>query len=109
MTRIRNLDEEPRVIQDELELCLDVWLEDELHNVYLLYAEQMGIFEAVMECIDNHKVCTRVFFIDGPGDTGKTFLYNILLGNRSMGKINLAMASSGIAALFLDGGRIVHS
>lgn len=52
----------------------------------------------------------RVFFVDGPGGTGKTFLYNLLLAKvRSEGEIALAVASSGIAALLLDGGRTAHS
>ncbi|XP_027174256.1 uncharacterized protein LOC113773851 [Coffea eugenioides] len=46
------------------------------------------------------------FFIDGPGGTGKTFLYRSLLATlRSQGYI----ATSGIVASILPGGRIVHS
>ena len=53
---------------------------------------------------------SKVFFIDGPGGTGKIFLYNTLLATvRSHSDIALAMASSGIAALLLQGGRTVHS
>ena len=51
-----------------------------------------------------------LFFIDGPGGTGKTFLYKTLLANiRSRGYIALATASSGIAATLLPGGRTAHS
>ena len=50
------------------------------------------------------------FFIDGPGGTGKTFLYDTLLAHvRGNGGIALAVASSGIAALLLEGGRTAHS
>ena len=53
---------------------------------------------------------THLFFIDGPGGIGKTFLYNLLLGRvRCEGHIALAMASSGIATLLLNGGRTAHS
>jgi hypothetical protein len=46
----------------------------------------------------------------GYGGTGKTFLWNTLLnGVRTKGKIALAVASSGIAALLLPGGRTPHS
>jgi hypothetical protein len=39
----------------------------------------------------------NVFFIDGPGGTGKTFVYNLILGRvRSKNHIALALASSGI-------------
>ncbi|XP_035832993.1 ATP-dependent DNA helicase PIF1-like [Helianthus annuus] len=51
-----------------------------------------------------------VFFIDGPGGTGKTFLYIALLAEiRSRGLIALATASSGAAANNMPGGRTAHS
>nr|XP_019069498.1 ATP-dependent DNA helicase PIF4-like [Solanum lycopersicum] len=50
------------------------------------------------------------FFIDGPGGTGKTFLYRALLAAvRTKGFIALATASSGVAASILPGGRTAHS
>ncbi|POG63370.1 DNA helicase Pif1 like protein, partial [Rhizophagus irregularis DAOM 181602=DAOM 197198] len=50
------------------------------------------------------------FFIDGFAGTGKTFLYNTLLATiRLHGDIAIAVASSGIAALLLSGGRTAHS
>ena len=48
-------------------------------------------------------------FIDSPGGTGKTFLSGIILAYvRRNGKIALAVASSGIAATLLPGGRTAH-
>ena len=45
-----------------------------------------------------------------PGVLAKPFWYNTMLAKvRSQGQIALAMASSGIAALLLQGGRTVHS
>jgi hypothetical protein len=50
------------------------------------------------------------FFLNGPGGTGKTFVYNTLCyALRAQGKIVLCVASSGIAALLLIGGRTSHS
>ena len=50
------------------------------------------------------------FFLHGAGGTGKTFLYNTLCYHlRSQDKIVLCVASSGIAALLLQGGRTAHS
>ncbi|XP_068340341.1 uncharacterized protein [Pyrus communis] len=50
------------------------------------------------------------FFVDGPGGTGKTYLYRALLASlRRLGHIVLATASSGIAATILLGGRTAHS
>nr|XP_016474228.1 PREDICTED: uncharacterized protein LOC107796029 isoform X1 [Nicotiana tabacum]XP_016474229.1 PREDICTED: uncharacterized protein LOC107796029 isoform X1 [Nicotiana tabacum] len=50
------------------------------------------------------------FFIDGPGGTGKTFLYRALLATvRSMGYIALATTTSSVAASIFLGGRTTHS
>jgi ABC-type transport system involved in cytochrome c biogenesis ATPase subunit len=52
----------------------------------------------------------RVFFVDGPGGTGKTFLYRALLAKvRSMGLIVVATTTSGIAASIMLGGRTTLS
>ncbi|KAL0305019.1 UNVERIFIED_CONTAM: hypothetical protein Scaly_2999400 [Sesamum calycinum] len=49
-------------------------------------------------------------FIDGPGGSGKTFLYRALLADvRSKGYIALAVATSGVAAALLPGGRTAYS
>jgi hypothetical protein len=51
-----------------------------------------------------------VFFLDGLGGFGKTFVYNILLASvRNEGHVALAVTSSGITALLLQGGRTSHS
>ncbi|GJV77002.1 hypothetical protein Tco_1323516 [Tanacetum coccineum] len=50
------------------------------------------------------------FFIDGPGGTGKTFLYKALLAIvRSRGHIALATALSGATANNMTGERTAHS
>jgi ATP-dependent DNA helicase PIF1 len=60
-----------------------------------------------MQAIVHKSEC---FFVDGPGGTGKTFLYNTLLATiRSSGKIAVAVASSRIAVLLIIGGRTAHS
>jgi PIF1-like helicase len=52
----------------------------------------------------------QLFFIDGPGGTGKTFVENLLLANvHSQDRAALAVASSGIGAILLEGGRTSHS
>ncbi|GKC41043.1 ATP-dependent DNA helicase PIF1-like protein [Tanacetum coccineum] len=51
-----------------------------------------------------------MFFVYGYGGTGKTYLYKTMLAAlRSQGEIVLNVASSGIAALLLEGGRTAHS
>lgn len=52
----------------------------------------------------------NLYFLNGPGGTGKTFVYNTIChAARSEGWIVLCVASSGIAALLLKGGRTAHS
>lgn len=47
----------------------------------------------------------RIFFLNGPGGTGKTFVYNTVCHQvRSKGWVALCVASSGIAVLLLQGG-----
>ncbi|XP_071697343.1 uncharacterized protein [Rutidosis leptorrhynchoides] len=64
--------------------------------------------------VSGHHISIRtkgwVFFVYGPGGTGKTFLYKAIISRlRSESKIVLAVASSGIASLLLPGGRTAHS
>jgi hypothetical protein len=70
--------------------------------------DQRAAFDAVIAAYEADQ--GGVFFIDGPGGTGKTFLENMILARvRSAGDIALAVASSGIAAILLQGGRTAHS
>jgi len=68
---------------------------------------------AAVESYDSdpvHQNVNNAFFLHGPAGTGKTFLYNCLCSHlRSQGKIVLCVASSGIAAQLLPGGRTAHS
>ncbi|XP_022725071.1 uncharacterized protein LOC111281663 [Durio zibethinus] len=73
-----------------------------------LYPEQEKAFIIIMEGINSRR--SGAFFIDGPGGTGKTFLYQALLAQvRSRHMIALATATSGVAAATLPGGRTAHS
>jgi hypothetical protein len=80
--------------------------------------DQKKILDKISSAVDNHENdSTRgdlnngtMFFIDGPGGTGKTFVENLLLSYvRGSGQIALAVASSGIASILLEGGRTSHS
>lgn len=51
-----------------------------------------------------------IYFLTGPGGTGKTFVENLALARlRVQGKVALAVATTGIAATLLDGGQTAHS
>ena len=72
-------------------------------------AEQKVILDLVTSVAQSEEE-SGLYFIDGPGGTGKTFVENLILAKvRSSGVIALSVASSGIAAIFLDGGGTSHS
>lgn len=77
-------------------------------NSAKLNEEQSHVYETIIHAVLNHE--GGVYFLDGPGGCGKTFLYNTLLQRvRSTKGIALSVASSGIAAELIDGGRTAHS
>ncbi|XP_078434264.1 uncharacterized protein LOC144705457 [Wolffia australiana] len=52
----------------------------------------------------------NVFFVDGPGGSGKTFLYSAILAKIKASRLSaLSTATSGIAALLLESRRTLHS
>ncbi|XP_076041898.1 uncharacterized protein LOC143025775 [Oratosquilla oratoria] len=77
----------------------------------MLNREQKICYEKILKSVDNgNKRAQKAFFINAPGGTGKSFLLNLLLDTvRSRGQIALAVASSGIAATVLHGGRTAHN
>ena len=92
-------------LQDELAIIVS---KDDIYAASLLNFEQRKAYDAILEKVFGEK--TGCFFIDGPGGTGKTFLYRALLATvRSRGFIALATATSGVAASLLPGGRTAHS
>ncbi|XP_070035691.1 ATP-dependent DNA helicase PIF1-like [Nicotiana tomentosiformis] len=82
-------------------------------NEYKLIPKNIRASETAKDAKDIHferNIIVRTFFVDGPGGTGKTFLYRALLATiRSQGFIALATATSGVAASILPGGRTAHS
>ena len=77
-------------------------------NEPLLTPDQRAAYSAILEQIN--KKFGGIIFLDAPGGTGKTFTINLLLARiRQQSKIAIAVASSGIAATLLHGGRTAHS
>ncbi|XP_075083234.1 uncharacterized protein LOC142166986 [Nicotiana tabacum] len=82
--------------------------EEHMSEDYTLNIDQLKAYNIITERIFSNKA--GAFFIDGPGGTGKTFLYRVLLATvRYKGYIALATATSGVAASILPSGRIAHS
>ena len=76
----------------------------------MLNPGQRIAFEEIREAIENNKSEKRLFFIDGPAGTGKTFLYNTIVHYvRSKSDKVLSCAFTGIAATLLEGGKTSHS
>lgn len=77
--------------------------------IHLLNHLQRVAFDAIVSSVD-HVGLPNVFFLDGPGGSGKTFLYNTLMAFlRGRGQSVLPYATTGIAAVLLKGGRTMHS
>ncbi|KAL2454817.1 K(+) efflux antiporter 4 [Abeliophyllum distichum] len=73
-----------------------------------LNQQQQIAYDEILEHVLSNS--SGLFFIDGPGGTGKTYLYKALLATvRSKNLIALATASSGVAAALLPGARTAHS
>ncbi|KAL6183772.1 hypothetical protein ACLB2K_045183 [Fragaria x ananassa] len=95
----------PRCIEDELFIHVP---QEDIDAIDRLNNDQMVAFNTIMSVVDGKE--SALFFVDGPGGTGKTYLYRALLANlRRMNHIVLTTASSGIAANILPGGKTAHS
>lgn len=76
-----------------------------------LNPHQRRIFDTIAAAIDSFhneedQTENRLFFVDGPGGIGKSFLYNVLLSHvRCKQKVSIAVTTSGIAALLLQVGK----
>lgn len=78
------------------------------NNTPKILLEQKLIYDKIMHAVAASE--GGFFFLDAPGGIGKIFLISLILAKiRSDGNIALAVASSGIAATLLDGGRTAHS
>ncbi|TXG49185.1 hypothetical protein EZV62_025060 [Acer yangbiense] len=92
-------------INDELGITVS---ESDLSLKLSLTSKQKCAYNRILEKVFMQQ--STSFFIDGPGGTGKTYLYKAILATlRSRGMIALATTSSGVAASVLPGGRTAHS
>ncbi|GBM18864.1 hypothetical protein AVEN_137245-1 [Araneus ventricosus] len=80
-------------------------------NAGKLNEEQKLVFNIILKAIcDNKEDTSRLFFLDGPAGKGKSFLYNTLLHTiRGKGHHVTPVASTGITATLLNGGRTAQS
>nr|XP_045088974.1 uncharacterized protein LOC123497090 [Aegilops tauschii subsp. strangulata] len=96
---------EAREVIEESTVEFDV---DDTKLASSLNLEQRAAYDEILAAVERGD--GGVFFVDGPGGTGKTFLYRAMLAKvRSDGKIGIATATSGVAASIMPGGRTAHS
>ena len=98
--------------------CDPTEVQNHAAKVRNLNDDQATAFNIIQHSIDNMnledpqpstKETPSLFFIDGPGGHGKTYLLNATLGfNHQEGNILLATASSGMSSLLLFQGRTGH-
>ena len=121
MTVIENIEEEEENI-DEWEEYLDIFKEiedrenEELLNrieldekIESLNENQRLAFDEIMKSISG-KIEEKLFYVDGPGGSGKTYLYDVIIRSaHELGKKVLPLAFTGIASNLLPNGRTLHS
>ena len=105
---VESLDGLPKLVHEEMDHDSDN-LKAKVHQEYPdLNDEQKVVFDAVMYSVQNRN--GKLFALDASGGTGKTHTINLILAEvRSLKKIALATALSGIAATLLSNGRTLHS
>ncbi|XP_071714847.1 uncharacterized protein [Rutidosis leptorrhynchoides] len=96
------------LIQDEISYDIQSLNEEHQNLKSTMTDEQNVVYDTIVDAVYNDK--GGLFFLYGYGGTGKTFVWKTLAAAiRSRGDIVINVASSGIAALLLTGGRTAHS
>jgi hypothetical protein len=97
-----------RLINEELNYDRDLMRNENQAILINLNPEQKNAYDVIMHSVNNG--LGKQIFVDGYGGTGKTYPWKAITTKlRSEGKIVLAVASCGIAALLVQGGRTAHS
>ena len=100
-------------VQEELWMNRMFDYSDLQTNLDKLNRGQQQAYDAIMAAVeaawDGGPAHQNLFFLDGVGGSGKTFLYKCLLAAvRARGGIALAMASNGLPALLLPNATTAH-
>ena len=104
-------EKEARVIQDEL---FDSVKQDDFVQIWmpLLNPEQSLLCEEIYTAVHSStdSKCQKIHILNSPGGYGKTLVLKVIAARiRSEGGIVICVASTGLAAQNLEGGRTAHS
>ena len=103
---------DPRILlpQKEPDFNPSVEMGKAMGMLPMLNKEQRRLYDTVIHAVNEWTLKPNIFFMDAPGGTGKTFTITALMHKlRADGKIVVPVASTGIAAILLEGGRTSHS
>ena len=101
-------DLQSRELQEEVNRRIDLSNENPDERIQMMNSGQRKLLDEVIESVTKHQ--GRLFAVDAPGGTGKTFTISTLLDKlRKDGHIAVSTAYTGIAAILLPGGRTLHS
>nr|XP_017227516.1 PREDICTED: uncharacterized protein LOC108203255 [Daucus carota subsp. sativus] len=96
------------LIIEETSYNLDQMAEEHKSLISEMNEEQLQVYNAIMDSLQ--KTDGGFFFVYGSGGCGMTYLWKTLISKlRSESLIVLPVASSGIAATLLPGGRTAHT
>lgn len=102
---VENIDELAEIMDDYFSVPIPI---EDTECIAKLNVDQQSAYDKVMAAVTAKT--GGAFFIDGPGGTGKTYLYRALLATvKGRGEIAIPTATSGIAATLLHQGRTAHS
>ena len=97
-----------RLLQEQREYNTEELAATVAQHLQLFNHHQRQIFNDTMDPVNNNR--GDILFLYSAGGCGKTFVANtITAAVRAEGKMALCAASSGIAALLMDGGCTAHS
>ncbi|XP_074318720.1 uncharacterized protein LOC141655544 [Silene latifolia] len=95
------------LVMDELSYDRELLQAEHASQLSSMTDEQRSVYNQIMDVVASNQ--GGVFFVYGYEGTGKTFIWRTLrVALRSLGEIVLPVASSGIAATLIPGGRTAH-
>ena len=107
-TEARQLNNNNRVLDNELSYNIEEMAAFYDHCKSSMNSEQLLALDKFNFALENNLL--KLFFLNAPGGTGKSFLLNATLANwRSKRFVCAASGSSGISAILLQGGKTCHS